>query len=239
MTGRPRRSLTTVALVALLVLAGCAGLSAPDSQTGPETTVENFSYPQGWSQDGITDRNSAMATHYNTVENASRTTRLVITDDDGNRTVVRTVDVDAGTGSIRFSDTTLGSYRYAYYSSEGVFEYNQATEEVERQPDENWTTADVALTAGLERPLRSLELNATTTVTDEGTTAVRYAVTGITDPDSVPSDNASGHVTVSEAGYVASYNITRGNDEFTRQTEYELSEFGTATVDRPSWLPEE
>ncbi|MUV61390.1 hypothetical protein [Halobacterium sp. CBA1126] len=238
MLTRPRRALPAIALAALLVLAGCAGLSAPDSQPEPETTVENFSYPPGWSQDGITDLNSAMTTHYDTVENTSRTTRLVITDDDGNRTIVRTVDVDAGTGSIQFSDTTLGSYRDAYYSSEGVFEYDPTTEEVERHPDENWTTADVAVTAGLERPLGSLELNATETVTVEGTTAVRYAVTGITDPDSVPSNDASGHVTVSEAGYVASYDVTRGNDEFTRQSEYRLSEFGTATVDRPPWLPE-
>jgi hypothetical protein len=240
MAGRPRWSLSAVALVALLVVAGCSGLPTTDQQpSAPETTVENFSYPTGWSQDGITEIGLPKQTHSDTVENVSRRTRFVTSDDDATRTVVRTVDVEAGTASLRWEDTLFGS-TYAYYSPDGVFEYDPETDEVTHQPDENWTTARVAEVERLDRPLMDLGLDATEIVTVEGTPAVRYNVTGIDDdPYAVPATNASGYVTVTQTGYIAAYNITRGNDGFTRQTTYNLSEFGNATVDRPSWLPDE
>lgn len=240
MVDRPRRFLRVVLLAGVLLLAGCSGLLAADQQTPtPQSTVETFSYPSGWSQAGITDLTVAMRTHDAAVENVSRRNRLVITDDDSNRTVVRAVDTDAGTGSLRFVDTQLGNDVHAYYSAAGVFEYDRTTGELRRMPDENWTTADVATAAGLERPLRNLAVNATETVVVEGETAVRYTVTGIRNPDSVPANTASGYVTVAEAGYIAAYNITRGNDGYTRQTRFDLSALGTATVTRPAWLPDE
>ena len=240
MVDPPRGSLRVLLLAVLVLLAGCSGLPATDQQTPtPQPTVENFSYPSGWSQEEITDLTVALRTNDETVENVSRTSRLVITDEDSNRTVVRTVDTDAGTGSIRFIATQFDADMHAYYSDEGVFEYDRTTGELSRMPEENWTTADVATVAGLKRPLRNLEVNATETVSVEGTTAVRYTVTGIEDPDSVPSNTATGHVTVAEDGFIAEYNITRGNDKFTRQTRYDLSAFGNATVTRPAWMPDE
>ncbi|MFD1588441.1 hypothetical protein ACFR9U_15770 [Halorientalis brevis] len=203
-----------------------------------QPTVAEFSYPAGWSQAGITDFSAALETHDETVANVSRESRLVITDEDANRTVVRTLDTEAGTGSLRFVDTRFNNDVHAYYSAAGVFEYDRTTGELRRSPDENWTAADVATVAGLERPLRNLELTATDTVSVEGTTAVRYTVTGIQHPDSVPSNTATGHVTVAREGFIAAYNVTRGNEEFTRQTRYDLSALGTATVTRPTWMPD-
>jgi hypothetical protein len=147
--------------------------------------------------------------------------------------------VDAGTGSIRFIDTELSSDFYTYYSAEGVFRYDKTTDDLRRMPDENWTTADVATAAGLRRDLLNLELNATETVTTHGTTAIRYSVVGLEDPDSEPSNTASGQITVTEDGYIAEYNITRGTEGSTRRTMYELSAFGNATVPRPAWVPDE
>ncbi|CQH56230.1 uncharacterized protein HHUB_2353 [Halobacterium hubeiense] len=238
MTGRASWSLP-VALASLLVLAGCAGLAPAGQQAStPETTVKNFSYPPGWSQDGITDIGLPQQTHSDTVENVSRRTRFVTSDDDATRTIVRTVDVEAGTVSVR-SEATLFGTTYAYYSPNGVFEYDPETEEVTLRPDENWTTAGVADVERLDRPLLDLGLAATEIVTVEGVPAVRYNVTGIANRDFAPATGASGYVTVSETGYIAAYNVTRGNDGFTRRTTYDLSEFGNATVERPSWLPEE
>jgi len=237
-----RGSLRAVLLVAVVLLAGCSGLPAADSQSGSDTTVADFSYPAGWSQAGITDARNltvAMRTHDETVENVSRTSRLAVVQGGENRTMVRTVDTDAGTGSLRFIDTELGFDVHTYYSPEGVFEYDRTTGELTRMPGENWTIEGVATQPGLERPLRHLELNAVETVTVGGDAAVRYNVTGIRNPDRVPSNTASGHVTVAEAGYVSEYDVTRGNDAFTRRTRYNLSELGNATVTRPAWLPEE
>jgi len=235
------REFVYAALVAgVVLLAGCSGLPLADQQTPTaQPTVENFSYPSGWSQTGITDLTVALGTHDKAMENVSRKSRLVVTDEDSNRTVVRTVDTDARTGSIRFIDTQFDDDVHTYYSAAGVFEYDRTTEELHRMPDENWTVAEIATTAGLERPLRHLEVNATEVVTVEGTTAVRYTVIGIRNPDSVPANTATGHVTVAEEGFIAEYSITRGNDGFTRQTRYDLSALGNATVRRPAWMPEE
>ncbi|MFC7132683.1 MULTISPECIES: hypothetical protein [Salinibaculum] len=240
MVDRSYGSHRAVTLASLILLAGCTGLVATNQQTPtPEPTVENFSYPSGWSQAGITDLTVALGTNDETVENVSRKSRLVIADEDSNRTIVRVLDTEAGTGSVQLIDTQLDADIHRYYTAEGVFEYDRMTEKLSRMPDENWTAADVATVDDLKQPLRDLELNATEAVTVEGTTAVTYTVTGIRNPESVPADTATGHVTIAEEGFIAEFNITRGNDEFTRQTMYDLSAFGNATVTRPAWMPDE
>lgn len=240
MTGRPSWSLPA-ALAALLVLAGCAGLAPTGQQAStPETTVENFSYPPGWSQDGITEIGLPEQTHDDVVRNVSRRARIVVSRDDGTRTVVRTVDVEAGTASLRWNDTLLGNKFHTYYGPEGVFDYDLESGELVRPADQNWTMTGFADIDRMGRPLSDLALEATDVVTVEETTAVRYNVTGIDDdPYVVPATNASGYITVTQTGYIASYDITRRNDDFTNHMEYRLSDFGNATVDRPSWLPDE
>ncbi|MFC7042032.1 DUF7537 family lipoprotein [Halonotius sp. GCM10025705] len=239
MVNRVRGPRSVMLLAVVLILAGCTGSPTPEQQSpAPEATVENVSYPSGWSQEGIADIGTAIQTHKTTVQNTSRTSRLSTVDDDSNRTVVRTLDTDAGAASIRWTDTLFGSDEHYYYTAEGVFEYDRTTGELSRNPDENWTPSRVASQEGLEQPLVALELNATRTVTVAETTAVRYRVTGFKDPDSVPFDTASGQITVSEAGFIAEYNITRASEGNTRQTRYDLSAVGTATVNRPAWLPD-
>ena len=239
MVTRVQAARSVILLAVVLMLAGCAGLPATDKQSAPETTVEEFSYPSGWSQEGMTDLGSAIQTHRTAVENTSRRSRFTTADDDSNRTVVRTLDTDAGTASVRFSDTLFGADEHYYYSSAGVFEYDRTTGELSRNPGENWNPERIASHEQLRRPMVYLEMNATRTVTVEGTTAVRYTVTGFRDPDSIPFDTATGHITVAEEGYIAGYNITRASDGNSRQERYDLSAFGNATVSRPAWMPDE
>lgn len=240
MVHRLRGSLPEIMLVVIILSAGCSGLPATDQrEPAPESTVGDFSYPPGWSQGGIADLAVVLQTHDATVNNTSRRSRLVTIGEDSNRTVVRTIDTDAGTASVRWIDTEFGGDIHSYYSAEGVFEYDRTTGELNRNPGESWTQSRVASHERLQRPLTGIEVTATETVTVEGTTAVRYNVTGIANPTQVPADNATGHVVVAEEGYVAAYNITRGNDGFSRQTIYDVSEFGNATVTRPAWMPDE
>lgn len=239
MSNRPRWALSAVILLGVILIAGCSGLLANQQPPNPEPTVEEFSYPSGWSQNGITDLTVALRTNDRTVKNVSRTSRLITTDADSNRTIIRTVDTDAGTGSVRLIDTQLDTDLHRYYSPTGVFEYDRTTGKVSQLPDEDWTTANVATVTGLQRPLRNLELNATETVTIDGTAAVRYTVTGIKNPNSVPANTATGHITVVEEGFIAEFDVTRGNDGFTRRTMYDLSAVGNASVTQPAWMPDE
>lgn len=237
--GRSGSPLPAIALVSCILVAGCAGVGPTDQQPPtPEATVETVTYPSGWSQTGITNLSAALQTHAVTVRNTSRSSRLVTTNGDRNRTIVRTYDADAGTAELRFVDTEFDTDIHVYYDDTGVYEYDHTTGDVEQRPDEEWTPASVATHEGLRRPLAELELTATETVTVAGRTAVNYTVTGIRNPGAVPADAASGHIIVAETGVIAAYNITRGNDEFTRQTSYEVSEYGEATVSRPAWMPE-
>lgn len=240
MVTRVQATSSVILLAVVLMLAGCAGSLTPDQQSpGPETTVEEFSYPSGWSQEGVTDLGTAVQTHRTAVGNTSRRSRLTTVDDDSNRTIVRTLDTDVGTASVRFSDTLFGNDIHAYYNATGVFEYDRTTDELSRSPGENWNPDRIASQERLGRPLVYLEMNATRTVSVQGTTAVRYTVTGFRDPDSIPFDTATGQITVAEEGFIAAYNITRASDGNSRQTRYDLSEVGTATVSRPAWMPDE
>ena len=235
-----RGPLPAITLALVVLLAGCSGLPVTDGQESTsEPTVETFSYPSGWSQDGIADLSVALETHDATVTNTSRRTRLRIVHEDGNRTTVRAVDPDSGTASVRWNDTLFGSDVHYYYSDEGVFEYDRTTGELTRNLDGERAPDRLASYETFTRPLLELEVNATETVTVEGTTAVRYNVTGIRDTHRVPANNATGHVVVTEKGYIAEFNVRRGNDGFSRQTRYDVSEVGDATVTRPAWMPEE
>ena len=239
MVNRPPRLFGAVLLAGIILLAGCSGLTATEQQPPTsQPTVENFSYPSGWSQEGMTNLLDVRQTHVESLANVSRTSRFVHGSQNGNRTLVRTIDTDAGTGSVRFIDSRLHIDRHTYYNSEGVFEYDKNTRELSRMPGKNWTKAEVA-TQRIQRPLNELEMKPTETVTVEGVTAIRYTVTGIKDQDSVPPNIATGYVTVTEEGYIAEYNIMRGYDVFTHQTVYDLSAVGNATVTRPVWMPDE
>lgn len=241
MTRPPLRVLAGVLVLALL-LAGCSGLTATDggAQT-PTVSVENFSYPSGWSQGGVDGLSEAVETHRDAVTDVSRTTRTVTNDGENNRTVVRRVDTDAGTASLRFVDTTFGENVEVYYSNTGVFRYDLNAGDLVEISNESWKPSDVGTMERntFTRPLDGVTLGASDTVIVEGTTAVVYTVTGVTDPDQIPADDASGRVVVTREGYIASLNVTKSNDDFWRRTTYSVTDFGTSSVERPDWVPEE
>ena len=242
MSHRPPRRLWSGVLVLTLLLAGCSGLPATDggAQT-PTVSVENFSYPSGWSQDGIEDVSDAVATHRDAVTGVSRTTRAVTLDGEYNRTIVRRVDADAGTASLRFVDTTFDNDVSVYYSDAGVFEYDLTTGELVTRANDAWEMNDVGTVEQetLSRPLDGVTLSASDTVLVEGTTAVEYTVTGLADPDRIPANEASGTVVVTREGYVASLNVTKSNEDYWREMTYSVTDVGSTDVERPDWAPEE
>lgn len=244
----PSRRTVAVSLTLLVVLAGCFGPPASNQQSTvqtsqtvepPEETVANFSYSSGWSQEGITDLDVAVRAHHHAVAGISQRTRFVRTHDDSNRTVYRAFDAEAGVGVSRLISTGLDADIHRYYSGDGMYKYNHTSGELTRSPDEDGNGEGLTVVNGLDSGLMALELNATETVTAAGETAVTYEVTGIEDPDEVPADDATGHVTVTEDGVITSFTVTRSADGSTWTRTFELSEFGTATVTPSEWVPDE
>ncbi|WP_411799267.1 hypothetical protein [Halonotius sp. F2-221B] len=65
---------------------------------------------------------------------------------------MRTLDTDAGTASVRFSDTLFGNDIHAYYNAAGVFEYDRTTGELNRSPDETGIRIASTHTIGCDNP---------------------------------------------------------------------------------------
>jgi hypothetical protein len=236
---RTTQKLAFVSFAVLLVLAGCSGIPADDRTTADSNvSVETRSYPEGWSTDSV-DPTVALGTHRQTLATLSRQSRVEITDADGyNRTVRRTVDTRSQTASVRFLDSSFGTDVESYYTADSTYEYDHTTDEVTTTRDTTWNTSDVGFQASntIVRPLRNLDVVATESLRVAGDSAINYSVRGIADNSRTPPNAATGYIIVTERGYIAEFDITKSNDDFTRRTQYELSDVGTATVSRPSWV---
>lgn len=102
------RKLGLLCFVVVVGCAGCAGCAgfAGNDPTGGKTgeSVATVSFPAGWGADSV-DPATALQTHRQSLAGRPRQSRVAITDDDGNRTVIRAVDPDAQTASVRLLDS--------------------------------------------------------------------------------------------------------------------------------------
>lgn len=229
---------TLVSFSILLVLAGCSGIQTNDpAATDSNASVETISYPEGWSSDSV-DSTVALGTHRQTLSNLSRQSQIETTDaDDYNRTVRRTVDTQSQTASVRFLDSSFETDIESYYTANSTYEYDHTTEEVTTIREASWNTSEVGFQASstMIRPLRNIDIVANETLRVDGDLAIKYSVQGIKDDSRTPPNAAAGFIIVTERGYIAEFDITKSNDDFTRRTQYELSKVGTASISQPSW----
>lgn len=231
------RKLGLLCFVVVVGCAGCAGFAGNDP-TGGKTgeSVATVSFPTGWGADSV-DPATALQTHRQSLAGRPRQSRVAITDDDGNRTVIRAVDPDAQTASVRLLDSTLRTDTETYYTAEGSYEYDHTTATATQQ-NETWTPASVGFHASntIQRPLRNLAIEAQTVTTVDGTPAITYTVKGIQSPNQTPPNAATGSVVVTKQGSVMAFTIRKSNDGYARRYHYRL-QTESAPVTKPSWVP--
>jgi len=231
------RAITLGCLTVLIILAGCSGLSGTQSADESNTSLETITYPEGWSADSV-DAITAHSTHRETLSGQPRTSRIEITDDDGNRTIIRAIDPNAQTGKLRFIESTFSTDTETYYTQTAVHEYDHTTGKLTTPQDASWNASDVGFQASntIIRPLRNLNITATEATQTANATAITYTVEGLKDPSRSPPNNATGHIVVTETGSITAFDISKSNEDYTRRYRYDL-QTDSVTVTEPSWLP--
>lgn len=259
-----RRTLTVLALICLL--AGCSapfatGTPDADLQGSATGTAAEFSYPEGYGPDGVTNGSRAATLHESRVDKLDRY-RLVID---------QTSDIGDRSGSLAFTwtqgpDATYGNYTsYNATESETTAVWKQnGTLRVSRQrvPDvgdlrSRYLTmqgdVDVLLVSGLlsDRPgyaassLRRLNASTTsaTVVRRNGTKLLRVRTTPPPSndlPTNSTYDSYEETMWVDESGIVQrkALRVNRTVRDWTwnSSTAVRLSEVGTAAPKPPAWL---
>ncbi len=233
----------SIAVVAVLVLAGCAGLGGGPATIDPAEAA----YPDGFGMDGITNASTAVQGHAATLDSPYRvefrlvqsgargtvTTRGTIRARPGDEQALTRLNQSSGSSAqelrIYQADGGVYVYRgteqtYAYESEEGAFQ----------RP----VYADRRTFVGM---LDALSLEATTIRTVDGTQVIEYSVTDVESRRiGANTTDASGTVTVAETGQIRSMDLsfTQSLSGVERETsfEYTVTPGANVTVERPDWI---
>jgi hypothetical protein len=224
---------TTLALVVLVVLAGCGGGAAPagtatetatptaTSTPTPTTTPSSdgtMTYPDGWSDTGVTDTQSALESHYRAVLTGPSATvqyrsRIVSTESDAAANTTMEMRIDTGERQLSARVDGTERTREAFFADGTFQQWSVRNETVVGRTNTTFVRASQSVD---NRVLRSqlltyrLELNRT--VTRGGTTALVYDVVGAYNNTRSrtygTATAASGRVVVSERGRVLDLQTT-------------------------------
>lgn len=237
---QPKHTFALVGFAVLLIGAGCSGFPTDEQATaGANESLETISYPDGWSSESV-DPTTAVQTHRQTLAGRQRQSRIEITDDEGaNRTVIRSVDPNSHTASVRFLDSTFATDTETYYTTGTTYEYDHTTGTITTIQNTTWNSTTIGFQASnmIHRPLTNLEIEASDLTRTNGATVINYSVRGIEDTSRTPPNVASGYVIVSERGFITAFDITKSNTDYTRRFRYDLVELDATTVSEPVWLP--
>lgn len=261
-------SKVAVALVVVVLLAGCSGLGgdgSADGTPGGETVTpagtptpgagETFEYPDGFGPEGVTDAETAVATHNAAVqergsydgeyayvvesEEGVTDVDIAIRADFGSERAYERVDVEGPNGNA----TTE-----TYYESEQVYARSEFDGEGGSPTVENQTFPSDEVTAvGAVEPLLQNASDYEATLEQRGgEEVVVYETTDagnlqefleVDDPENVTDFRATFVLASDGVVESAEYDVTYIVDGEERRVTltYELSGFGETTVDRPTW----
>ncbi|MHB9288467.1 hypothetical protein ACKVMT_15660 [Halobacteriales archaeon Cl-PHB] len=221
----------------LVVLAGCSGLLGGDDGGQPSGDVAEFAYPDGWSADGIDTLQTALVGHYGAESRGtSFTERLVfrVSQDDTvqrNNSIRYEIDRESREMVARVDGTQRT--QVAYFGNGTLTNYDPENESVINSGNASFQKLSNASRLTVGETLNGLDLDASAVVEQGGTTAVEYAVAGVTKNSSF--DSASGTVVVASDGRILSLDVTKTKGSQTATYRYVLKAEGSTTVERPSW----
>lgn len=255
-----RRSALVLAVAALLLSAGCSGLTGGDGPTEtstgtqtPTTTPADFEYPPGLSESGF-ETDALMEHHATSLEAAeSATVRLRRTIGSGENALEAThvAKSDGDTWLVRVSGPTLGGETgtETTYAANGEAYLNWTVDgnTTYERLDDAPAFPDVAISLRLRSVLGGGNFSATAVDAVNGTTAVQYTADSVANETALEQVGVVGNVTsfdatvwVTDDGVVrsASLSVSYENPALseTRAYEYAVSGVNATTIDEPAWL---
>lgn len=245
------RSAIAVALVAVVLLAGCSAIVG-DDPSGPDSPDE-FEYADGYDADGVTNDSAAIRSYQHALTNRSSFTTVYDQNVTGQETnlsyeVRYEVDVDREQAYHRVEAPSLEFEREEYYGDDTKYT------RLVNAGDEQTTSSDVAFTPGnftgidaVERMLSNDTDFETSVEERDGTPVVVYETEGPANAatmfdlveENVTSFSASFAVDSEGVVRTASYDLeytSEGGEELTITLDFEVRDIDATTVDRPGWV---
>ena len=259
-----KRSTLAVSLVVVLVLlSGCSavldGGSGDGTGAGTETpnSAEEFDYADGFGPNGITDSQQALESYQSAVEargSYASTHGFDARANDGNTSVdiENRVDFENQQGYQRAdvdSPTYSGLFE-SYYENDTRYRRSEVGGQSNVSVDEqDFTTAELTSTDPIRPLLSNVSSYEVSIEQRDGTTVAVYERSGAEGIDSFYNLNESTNISAFSATFAvdsegivhsASYDITytTEGEERTVTMEFELSDLGETSVERPDWVDE-
>ncbi|WP_323192726.1 hypothetical protein [Halostella sp. PRR32] len=261
-----KRILGILAVVVLVSTAGCAGVLGSDDDDGDDETtqktvgLDDVTYPDGAAEDGFDNATAVADTHRSALSNASYALELSQESAEGNQSQQYDYTVRSNNESKRMVGSTTSvqemegsndpfEIRSVLYENDTHQHRNvtrnggspQVSVRESRTPfaasHESQTNANL-----VQNLIAAGNYSATEAVQRNGTTLVRYELNEFngTAGSDLNVSNAEGYILVSEAGvvYEAQVSIegTSGGTELSSAIEFEVTQVGDVTVERPSWV---
>ena len=262
-----KRSTLAVSLVVVLVLlSGCSTVLDGGNGAGTETPVsaEEFDYADGFGPNGITDGQQAVESYQSALKARGSYTGTYSYDvqaSGGNSTVdvenrvdfESQIDFESQQGYQRFDvDSPMYSgWIESYYEDD--MQYRRSEVGGERSnvsvDEQNFTTAELTSTDPIRPLLSNVSSYEVSIEQRDGTTVAVYERSGTEGIDSFYNVDESADISSFSATFAvdsegvihsASYDITytTEGEEQTVTVEFELSDLGETSVERPDWADE-
>jgi hypothetical protein len=203
-------------------------------------------YPDGWSDTGVTDTQSALESHYRAVLTGPSATvqyRSRIVSAESDQAANTTMDMRLDTGGRRLSARIDGTERTReVFFADGTFrQWSVRNETVVGRSNATFVRAAQSIDNGVLRSqLLTYRLELNGTVTRGGTTALVYDVVGVYNNTRSgtygTATAASGRVVVSERGRVVDLQTTVTYTRGTVAYRYSQTRIGGTEVPTPEWL---
>jgi len=256
-----RTALTAVAVVLLVLVAGCGsdrggpGTPVPTATptvtpsatpTPADTTAPERRYPNGWSETGIEDPDAALAAHYRATlsgPSATVTYRSRIGDATNLRAANTTLSMRVDTGSNRLYAALDGSRtsREVFFADGTLTRWDPDNETVVGSSSTEFgLVAQSVDRRVLQSHLLLYTLERNGTVERAGSTALVYDVTGVPN-DTISrsygtATDASGRIVVGQSGRVFEIETTVTYTDGTVTYYYGHTAVGETTVETPGWM---
>lgn len=236
-----RRYAVLFAVVLVVVLAGCGGLTGDDTADGVEPTeaTGDIDFPAGYDEQGLTDVTAAADAHDTAAATADGLDVRVETSQSGEQsfTLEQRQQIDRTSGVALAESTSNGNDRQSYQTEEGtVYVRDVGPDSVRYRVEDERLDDFVPEARNFLELFEGVPLQYEQTERD-GTAVIAYELDGdaTTTIEGETFDLNEGSIVVDEQGRMHTLSITAVSDGTEQSIEVEFA-YGPVDIEEPDWL---